>query len=95
MFVATNVIPFEIIQFQTLKVTNPSSKREWKDAFVTQLLDLYEKRWLAVGRKGFQKHDWVEIANRLDEAWYMIPKRASKQCHDKVDKMQRTYSKYQ
>jgi len=25
----------------------------------------------------------------------MIPKHMSKQCHDKVDKMQRTYSKYQ
>jgi hypothetical protein len=50
IFVATNVIPFEIIQFQTLEVTNPPSKKEWKDASVTQLLDIYEKRWLVVGR---------------------------------------------
>lgn len=78
MLVATNVIPFESIQFQTLKNTNPSSKREWKDIFVTQLLDLYKERWLAVGKKGFQEDDWVEIVNKLDEGWLMILKRKSK-----------------
>jgi hypothetical protein len=95
MFTATNVIPFEIIQSQTLEITNPYSRREWKDVSVIQLLHLYEKRWLVVGRKGFRKHDWVEIIDKLDEAWCTIPKRTSKQCRDKVDKMQRTYNKYQ
>jgi hypothetical protein len=35
--------------------------REWKNIFVTQLLDLFKEKWLAMGKKGFQEHDWVEI----------------------------------
>ncbi len=37
----------------------------------------------------------MEIVNKLDEAWHAIPKHTSKQCWDKVDKMQKTYNKYQ
>ncbi len=37
----------------------------------------------------------MEIVDKLDDAWRTIPKRTSKQCRDKVDKMQRTYNKYQ
>jgi hypothetical protein len=42
---------------------------------------------LAVEKEGFRERDWVEIANKLDEAWPMISKRMSKQCRGKVDKM--------
>ncbi len=87
MLAATNVIPSESIQFQTLKSTNSSNKRECKNAYVTQLLNLYEKDGLAVEKEGFRERDWVEIANKLDEAWPMISKRMSKQCRGKVDKM--------
>jgi hypothetical protein len=46
-----------------------------------------------MGKEGFQEHDWVEIVDKFDEAWFMILKHMSKQCQDKVDKMQKTYNK--
>jgi hypothetical protein len=38
-------------------------------------------------KKGFQKHDWVEIFNKFDKSRPMILKHTSKQCRDKVDKL--------
>jgi hypothetical protein len=29
------------------------NKKQWKEVFDTQFLDLYEERWLAMGKKGF------------------------------------------
>ncbi len=37
----------------------------------------------------------MKTINKLDEAWLMILKRISKQCWDKIDKVQRMYNKYQ
>jgi hypothetical protein len=37
----------------------------------------------------------VKIINKLDEVWLMILKHISKQCWDKIDKVQMMYNKYQ
>ncbi len=49
MFVATNVIPFESIQFQTLENINPSSKIAER-CWCHSTLDLYDEKWLAMGK---------------------------------------------
>jgi hypothetical protein len=43
MFMATYLIPIEIIAFESLEIILPSTyKREWKDACVIQAFELFE-----------------------------------------------------
>jgi hypothetical protein len=35
-------------------------------------LDLYDERWLVMGKKGFWECDWGEIAYKLDGVYIQI-----------------------
>jgi hypothetical protein len=50
---ATNAIASENIQsnFRKHQKKNPHNKKEWKDASIIQLFDLFEEKWLMVGKK--------------------------------------------
>lgn len=56
MLAVTNAITFKNIQsnFKKHQKKNPCSKREWKDASVIQLFDLFEESWLMVEKKVFE-----------------------------------------
>ncbi|CAK9230113.1 unnamed protein product [Sphagnum troendelagicum] len=65
--------------------------RVWCSAGVSCLLDLYEDRWVQLGRGNLRTNHWVEIAEELTKQCPRQLPRTGPQCKNKIEKMKKSF----
>jgi hypothetical protein len=65
--------------------------RVWCSAGVAALLDLYEERWVPMGRGNLKSKHWEEISAELAKQCPQQLRRTGSHCKSKVEKMKKSY----
>ncbi|KAH8946082.1 hypothetical protein BDL97_12G074400 [Sphagnum fallax] len=65
--------------------------RVWCSAGVACLLDLYEDKWVQLGRGNLRTTHWMEIAEELTKQCPRQLQRTGPQCKNKIEKMKKNF----